>query len=211
MPRRPTRRARPRLPPVGLGATPASGSEVYLTWTNTADQRDRVSPSPARRTAFSPRMSSPRRSPPRRYYYTDGAAGLSPGQHLLLQVASDQLLRFVEQFEHGVREHPQCAAGADRRRGRSQRQQRRGELDRQRRTLLSVTRFPDPSMGGPFPSMPIGPRPAMPLPRPKPSRIPMYPPGPHLHLRDRGGKRCRFQRRRLRHRERPRRRHPVPR
>ena len=36
-----------------------------------------------------------------------------PRQHLLLQVASDQLLRFIEQFEHGVREHPQCAAGTD--------------------------------------------------------------------------------------------------
>ena len=46
-----------------------------------------------------------------------------PRQHLLLQVASDQLLRFIEQLEHGVREHSQCAAGADQRRGRSKRQQ----------------------------------------------------------------------------------------
>ena len=50
--------------PMGLGATPASGSEVYLTWTNTATTRP-VSPSRARRTACSPRMSSPRRLPPR--------------------------------------------------------------------------------------------------------------------------------------------------
>ena len=51
--------------PQGLGATPASGSEVYLDLDQHRRPTRPASPSHARRTAFSPRMSSPRRSPPR--------------------------------------------------------------------------------------------------------------------------------------------------
>ncbi len=58
-----------------------------------------------------------------------------PRQHLLLQVASDQLCGSIEYFEHGLREHPQCAAGTDRRDGCSQRRSSCCDLDRQRWTI----------------------------------------------------------------------------
>ncbi len=107
--------------PQGLGATPASGSEVYLTWTNTADQRDRFHPHARDGQPVHPERRH-RDARLRALLLHGRGRRPEPRQHLLLQVASDQLLRFVEQLEHGVREHPQCAAGADQRRGRSKRQ-----------------------------------------------------------------------------------------
>ena len=127
-----------------------------------------------------------------------------PRQHLLLQVASDQLLRSVEYLEHRVRDHPQCAGGADRRYGRSQRQSGRGELDRPRRTICSwLPDFPIRRWGALYHLCRSA----------RDQRFPSLDPnlhgyqcplGPHLHLRDRGGKRCRFQRRGLRLRQRAR-------
>ena len=64
--------------PLGLGATPASGSEVYLTWTNTATNETGFTLTRATDSLFTKNVvvetlaSAP-------YYYTDGAAGLSPG------------------------------------------------------------------------------------------------------------------------------------
>ena len=64
--------------PLGLGATPASGSEVYLTWTNTASNETGFTLTRATDSLFTQNVvvetlaSAP-------YYYTDGAAGLSPG------------------------------------------------------------------------------------------------------------------------------------
>ncbi len=64
--------------PLGLGATPASGSEVYLTWTNTATNETGFTLTRATDSLFTQNVvvetlaSAP-------YYYTDGAPGLSPG------------------------------------------------------------------------------------------------------------------------------------
>jgi autotransporter-associated beta strand protein len=64
--------------PQGLGATPASGSEVYLTWTNTASNETGFTLTRATDRLFTQHVviqtiaSAP-------FYYTDGAAGLSPG------------------------------------------------------------------------------------------------------------------------------------
>jgi autotransporter-associated beta strand protein len=64
--------------PVGLGATPASGSEVYLTWTNTASNETGFTLTRATDNLFTQNVvTQTLASAP--YYYTDGAAGLSPG------------------------------------------------------------------------------------------------------------------------------------
>ena len=106
--------------PQGLGATPASGSEVYLTWTNTATNETGFVLTRATDCLFTQNVDH-RDACLRALLLHGWGPRPEPRQHLLLQVASDQLLRFIEHFEHGVREHPQCAAGADRRHGRSQR------------------------------------------------------------------------------------------
>ena len=64
--------------PQGLGATPASGSEVYLTWTNTATNETGFTLTRATNALFTQNVvTETLASAP--YYYTDGAAGLSPG------------------------------------------------------------------------------------------------------------------------------------
>jgi autotransporter-associated beta strand protein len=64
--------------PQGLGATPASGSEVYLTWTNTASNETGFTLTRATDSLFTQNVvTQTLASAP--YYYTDGAAGLSPG------------------------------------------------------------------------------------------------------------------------------------
>ena len=64
--------------PQGLGATPASGSEVYLTWTNTATNETGFTLTRATNSLFTQNVvTETLASAP--YYYTDGAAGLSPG------------------------------------------------------------------------------------------------------------------------------------
>ena len=64
--------------PQGLGATPASGSEVYLTWTNTATNETGFILTRATDSLFTQNVvTETLASAP--YYYTDGAAGLSPG------------------------------------------------------------------------------------------------------------------------------------
>ena len=64
--------------PQGLGATPASGSEVYLTWTNTASNETGFILTRATDSQFTQNViTETLASAP--YYYTDGAAGLSPG------------------------------------------------------------------------------------------------------------------------------------
>ncbi len=64
--------------PQGLGATPASGSEVYLTWTNTATNETGFVLTRATDSLFTQNVvTQTLASAP--YYYTDGAAGLSPG------------------------------------------------------------------------------------------------------------------------------------
>ena len=64
--------------PQGLGATPASGSEVYLTWTNTATNETGFVLTRATDSLFTQNVvTETLASAP--YYYTDGAAGLSPG------------------------------------------------------------------------------------------------------------------------------------
>jgi autotransporter-associated beta strand protein len=64
--------------PQGLGATPASGSEVYLTWTNTAANETGFVLTRATNSLFSQNVvTEALASAP--YYYTDGAPGLSPG------------------------------------------------------------------------------------------------------------------------------------
>ena len=64
--------------PQGLGATPASGSEVYLTWTNTATNETGFLLTRATDSLFTQNViTETLASAP--YYYTDGAAGLSPG------------------------------------------------------------------------------------------------------------------------------------
>ncbi len=64
--------------PQGLGATPASGSEVYLTWTNTASNETGFILTRATDSLFTQNViTETLASAP--YYYTDGAAGLSPG------------------------------------------------------------------------------------------------------------------------------------
>jgi hypothetical protein len=64
--------------PQGLGATPASGSEVYLTWTNTAANETGFVLTRATDSLFTQNVvTETLASAP--YYYTDGVAGLSPG------------------------------------------------------------------------------------------------------------------------------------
>src|SRR5579883_774608 len=64
--------------PQGLGATPASGSEVYLTWTNTATNETGFTLTRATDSLFTQNVvTETLASAP--YYYTDVAAGLSPG------------------------------------------------------------------------------------------------------------------------------------
>ncbi len=64
--------------PLGLGATPASGSEVYLTWTNTATNETGFIVTRATDSLFTQDVvTETLASAP--YYYTDGAPGLSPG------------------------------------------------------------------------------------------------------------------------------------
>ena len=64
--------------PQGLGATPASGSEVYLTWTNTATNETGFTLTRATDSLFTQNVvTETLASAP--YYYTDGAPGLSPG------------------------------------------------------------------------------------------------------------------------------------
>jgi autotransporter-associated beta strand protein len=64
--------------PLGLGATPASGSEVYLTWTNTAGNETGFVLTRATDSLFTKNViTETLASAP--FYYTDGAAGLSPG------------------------------------------------------------------------------------------------------------------------------------
>ena len=64
--------------PQGLGATPASGSEVYLTWTNTASNETGFTLTRATNSLFTQNVSTKMlASAP--FYYTDGAVGLSPG------------------------------------------------------------------------------------------------------------------------------------
>ncbi len=64
--------------PQGLGATPASGSEVYLTWTNTAMNETGFTLTRATNNLFTQNIvTETLGSAP--YYYTDGAAGLGPG------------------------------------------------------------------------------------------------------------------------------------
>jgi autotransporter-associated beta strand protein len=64
--------------PQGLGATPASGSEVYLTWTNTATNETGFVLTRATDSLFTQNVvTQTLASAP--FYYTDGAAGLSPG------------------------------------------------------------------------------------------------------------------------------------
>ncbi|MGO9463821.1 MAG: beta strand repeat-containing protein, partial [Isosphaeraceae bacterium] len=64
--------------PQGLGATPASGSEVYLTWTNTATNQTGFVLTRATDSLFTQNVvTETLASAP--YYYTDGAPGLSPG------------------------------------------------------------------------------------------------------------------------------------
>ena len=64
--------------PQGLGATPASGSEVYLTWTNTATNETGFTLTRATDSLFTQNVvTQTLASAP--YYYTDGAPGLSPG------------------------------------------------------------------------------------------------------------------------------------
>ncbi len=64
--------------PVGLGATPASGSEVYITWTNTATDETGFTLTRATDSLFTQNVvTQTLASAP--YYYTDGAPGLSPG------------------------------------------------------------------------------------------------------------------------------------
>ena len=64
--------------PQGLGATPASGSEVYLTWTNTASNETGFTLTRATDSLFTQNVvTETLASAP--FYYTDGAVGLSPG------------------------------------------------------------------------------------------------------------------------------------
>lgn len=64
--------------PRGLGATPASGSEVYLTWTNTASNETGFKLTRATDSLFTQNVvTETLASAP--YYYTDVVAGLSPG------------------------------------------------------------------------------------------------------------------------------------
>ncbi len=64
--------------PQGLGATPASGSEVYLTWTNTASNETGFTLTRATNSLFTQNVvTETLASAP--FYYTDGAVGLSPG------------------------------------------------------------------------------------------------------------------------------------
>ena len=64
--------------PQGLGATPASGSEVYLTWTNTATNETGFTLTRATDSLFTQNVvTETLASAP--YYYTDVADGLSPG------------------------------------------------------------------------------------------------------------------------------------
>ena len=106
--------------PQGLGATPASGSEVYLTWTNTATNETGFTLTRATNSLFTQNViTESLASAP--FYYTDGAPGLSPGNTYYYKLQATNSSGSLEYFEHRVREHPQCAAGADQRRGRPKR------------------------------------------------------------------------------------------
>ncbi len=64
--------------PAGLGATPASGSEVYLTWTNTAGNETGFNLTRATDSLFTQNVvTQTLASAP--YYYTDSFPGMSPG------------------------------------------------------------------------------------------------------------------------------------
>ena len=64
--------------PIGLGAVPASGSEVYLNWTNTANNETGFTLTRATDSLFTQNVvvQNIAAAP---FYYTDFAAGLSPG------------------------------------------------------------------------------------------------------------------------------------
>jgi autotransporter-associated beta strand protein len=64
--------------PQGLGATPASGSEAFLTWTNTANNETGFTLTRATDNLFTQNVvTQTLASAP--FYYTDAAAGMSPG------------------------------------------------------------------------------------------------------------------------------------
>ena len=64
--------------PLGLGATPASGSEAYLTWTNTATNQTGFTLTRATDSLFTQNVvTQTLASAP--YYFTDATPGMSPG------------------------------------------------------------------------------------------------------------------------------------
>ncbi len=70
------RRRRPR--PSGLGATPAGPAEVFLTWVNTASNQTGFVLTRATDSNFTQNVITQNLGPAP-FYYTDTAAGMSPG------------------------------------------------------------------------------------------------------------------------------------
>ena len=64
--------------PLGLGATPASGSEAYLTWTNTATNQTGFILTRATDSLFTQNVVTETLAAAP-YYFTDAAPGMSPG------------------------------------------------------------------------------------------------------------------------------------
>ena len=160
--------------PQGLGATPASGSEVYLTWTNTATNETGFVLTRATDSLFTQNVvTETLASAP--YYYTDGAAGLSPGNtyyYKLQAINSSGLSSSSNTASVNIPNVPQAPTDAT-------------AVLSDNTVVVSWTDHAGPFAlgyqlsrsvdGGPIPSMPIGPRPAIPLPRPKHSRIQISP------------------------------------
>ena len=191
--------------PQGLGATPASGSsEVYLTWTNTATNETGFILTRATDSLFTQNVvTETLASAP--YYYTDGAAGLSPGNtyyYKLQATNSSGLSSSSNTASVNIPNVPPAPTDA-------------AAVLSGNSVVVSWTDHAGPFAlgyqisrsvdGGPYS---IYARPA------RDQRFPALDPyfhgyqcplRPHLQLRDRGGKHFRFQRSRLRHRERARR------
>ena len=178
---------------MGLGAVPASGSEVYLTWTNTATNETGFTLTRATDSLFTQNVvTETLASAP--FYYTDGAAGLSPGNTYYYKIQatnSSGLSSSSNTASVSIPNVPPAPTNA-------------AAVQNGNSIVVSWTDHAGPFAlgyqisrsvdGGPY---------AIYADRPETSDAPPttqtftdtnVPVGPHLQLRDRGGKRFRFQR-----------------
>ena len=78
--------------PVGLGGTPAGPAQVFLNWVNTAANQTNFVLTRATDSNFTQNVVI-QTLPSAPFYYTDTAAGIEPGEHVLLSNKSHQQVR----------------------------------------------------------------------------------------------------------------------